>query len=187
MRPEVRPPNPRLQRALLRSPLGRKPLGGRRTLFWVALSICLIGCTTTGRTPKPDTPFEFLSGEWEGELTVAQTGSCPVGRGQEKGVNVRFAVKVTPDGYFTARQGRPPFDSDESRTRWTGSVDRAFRLAITSVWTAICGSETLERQSQLSGRIVETSRGLELRIGGQQEWCPKRGCSFRVTYVLARP
>jgi hypothetical protein len=169
----------------LGSPLNARPLGGRSALLSVALSICLIGCTTTGRTPSPDIPLESLSGEWEGKLTIVQTGSCPVGRGQEKGINVRFAVKVTPDGDFTGTQG-PPFDSDESRTRWMGRVDRAFQLTITKVWTAVCGSETLKRQSQLSGRIVETSRGLELRIGGQEEWCPERGCSFRVTYVLAK-
>ena len=103
---------------------------------------------------------------------------------QDKGIDIRLAVRVTRDGHFEGTQRL--FGSDVTGVKWIGTVDEQFRLNITRSWQATCPSESREGQSHLVGSIIETKQGLELRVGGTEEWCPKQGCTFRVAYALVK-
>ena len=153
------------------------------------LAVLSAGCASAGPTSlPPGTARESLSGEWTGEDTSDQAGSCTLtlrGKQSHRSKNaVTLVLEVAPDGRLTGR--RKLASGELQEPRWSGQVASDFQVQITRSFTATCGDRSVGGSSQLKGRFVTTPHGLEVRFGGEETWCPTENCKFVVAYVLTK-
>jgi hypothetical protein len=178
------------------SPLGHKPLVPK-TMLNVFLVATALSCAS-GSVPEEQaldlgsSGLQALSGEWSGTLKTRQAGKCSIGfrldqRWQSSALRekVRIRVAVDPDGAFTGREHGP--DGTEFEwVDWRGTLSDALHVVAIRGSQAECRGEKSEIKTQLEGRVVRGRDGPTLELSGREEWCPKMGCIFAVTYRLVK-
>ena len=187
----MRAPNPRVQRT--RHPLGRHIAALLRVAC--GSSLLVSSCTSAGgqvRQP-PDLGgggMESLSGEWRGSLRERKTGSCTIGwrtdkrfQGSELTHKVKAEAVVSADGSFSIREF---LDDASEPAAWTGAIDASFRVNAVMTSQAVCRGEEHENHIRVAGTLFRESNHLRLELFGNDDRCPKLGCSFSLTYELTK-
>ena len=135
----------------------------------------------TGTTPD----MKAFSGRWEGEVAIAQTGTCSIGAGQRMTRATALVLEVNSDGSVSADERPAGFpEPTNPRMAWRGRIADGLKVEFEGDGYATCNNRAREYIIKYRGKIERKKDRWQLDLTGNDPACQDTRCTFLKTYKL---
>jgi len=152
------------------------------------VAILLGSCDNTGMNEEElEYDLSYLSGEWQGQLTIEKAGSCMMASDSVRvydDIILMWAVSTEGNIIIQEDNGFP--------FAWEGVVDTTLRVELVKVFAwerglnSSCPDSMVIGTANYSGDITEDTAKYFIEFDAVENWCPADDCIFHLYYSLSK-